>query len=206
MKLLDLPPELLRKILQQTVVTLGLCHGIKLRLVCSKWPQRYLLHCKSSLTRIGSFDSEVPNAFSATRLLEMDPPDPVVPVNCVNAPLLSKYVFDRTMTDHTGRDNLRALIHDTVDSMLRLDQVETNEQAAKLRRDYTRSLCEVAATASIWTFGRMGTFLHLRSLLEHILVAAAYFGKVELVTRLIEKGTVDINGKTYFDTALPVRC
>ena len=38
MELLDLPLEVLRIMLERCVVKLDLCEGIKLRLVCSKWP------------------------------------------------------------------------------------------------------------------------------------------------------------------------
>lgn len=38
MDLLNIPLQVLRLILQQTVLTLGLCDAIKLRLVCSTRP------------------------------------------------------------------------------------------------------------------------------------------------------------------------
>lgn len=41
MDLLDLPIEIFRLVLQQSVIAAGLQKGIKLRLVCSKWLVRF---------------------------------------------------------------------------------------------------------------------------------------------------------------------
>ena len=142
---------------------------------------------------------------------------PHFPVDGVSASLLSNYLFDRTMADRTNSNDLPATIHYTVDYLLRHDEVEAEEEAAKLRRDYTRSLYVVATTAPQWRSGNMWTLVGAlepsfgadddmrgpKSLSQHFLAAAASFGKVELVKRLIEEGTM-VTGETYFGS--PLQC
>ena len=161
------------------------------------------------------FDREIPDAFSAARLLERGACGPLMGVS---TSLLAKYLFDRCMADPIPRDNLPAAICYTLDHLLKHDEPKSDDQAANLRRDYTRSLCAAAATAHQFRDNQMWFLLHCLKpqctrgggqkwpmyLPEHVLAAAAYFGKVELVTELIDVGTINVHGETTFGT--PIEC
>ena len=161
------------------------------------------------------FDRGIPDAFSATRQLERCA-DKLV--SGVSTSLLAKYLLDRSMAARIPRNNLPAAICYTLDQLLTHEKPKSDKQAPKLRRDYARSLSAAAATATQFSLKKMWLLVRClepsgtrdadlnwpRGLLRHVLTVAAYFGKVELVTKLIEERTIEVNGETYFGT--PIQC
>ena len=184
-----------------------------------------------SLTQIGFFDREIQDAYSSTRSLEMCSPE-VCPHNtlypgCVHRPhtgvrpsLLSRYLFNRTVGDHTNSNNFPAIVHHVVQYISSHDQAETKEQLVDIKRALILSLCEVAANDAQWHGCKSWTLLRCLgsnsnsevlnyplSLLTHRLAAAAYLGRESLVQVLLEDGTtgtMSTTGMTYLGT--PIEC
>ena len=105
-----------------------------------------------SLTSIGFFDREIQDAYCSTGLLEMYLSKPSLYKWRTRLPpsLLSRYLFNRTVTDRTNSNNFPAIIHHVVEYISSHDQTETKEQLEDIKRALMFSLCEVAANDAQW--------------------------------------------------------
>lgn len=144
---------------------------------------------------LGLFEREIPDAISSARLLELYPN---WPTGGTSTPFMAKYIFDRTMADHANNSNLPSIIHHTVKSLLLDEQVENTESNEQRRAQYTRTLCDLAVSKRScrdqWTIIhhlRQGSLdghesnRDLTNLLRHTPAAAAFFGKNNMVVRIL---------------------
>ncbi|KAK4696271.1 hypothetical protein P7C71_g1620, partial [Lecanoromycetidae sp. Uapishka_2] len=117
------------------------------------------------------------------------------------------------MADRTNSGNFPSVIHSTVDRLMIRDQQKERRVKEKQRYEYTRTLCQLAASAVLecrhreqWTLIEdlkpnslaANNTTDPQNLARHTLVAAAYLGKNELVTQLISDEIISHHGDTYF--------
>ncbi|MCJ1268847.1 hypothetical protein MMC22_008735 [Lobaria immixta] len=120
MRLLDLPPEILRTIAEKIVITLGPFKAQEVRLV-----NRFL-------------SCEILQATFTTRIIDSYPSDNF---ERMSTSLKARHLETRTLTDPRGVNEFTTVIQNTVNHLLR----GMREQSDDLRLEYTHILCAAAA-------------------------------------------------------------
>jgi len=122
---LNLPIELLRNVLEQTVLTVGFTKAIKLRLVCGMGLSARLR--LTILNEIEIFNNEIPVAMYNAKLLD-------IKHRCTwfvptDSWLLADYIFRKISADNHDTDILAAAVHLVVRAIViaRPRDVETSQ-------------------------------------------------------------------------------
>lgn len=146
------------------------------------------------LTSAGLFDHEILRAVFLARLIDVDSNFGML------ASLVSRYLYSRVLADRAGNNEFVKAIRRTAEFLSH----KTGKHSEQLPDKYIQGLCTLA-TIRRNTFAVLGDLKaaheptahqpHEDS--RHLLTAAAYTGKIELVTDLLEK-KVDVNTESRY--------
>ncbi|MCJ1428260.1 hypothetical protein MMC29_006169 [Sticta canariensis] len=186
MKLLDLPPEILQAIAEESVIALGPFKAQRARLV-NKFLSGQILRATFTTRVIDSYPSYAFDRMSTS--------------------MKARYLETRTLADPRGINEFTTVIQRTVDLLLK----ELEQQSNELRLKYTHVLCAAAAD---YLDSTRGTAIldKLKTVsvgngcaddeVEGFFAAAAHVGNASLLKDLIDKG-IEIDAPSqYFGRAL----